>query len=86
MLSMGCLVTAASIWHRAGGALWPCLLLDILPKPTPSLLRVLVMASSGAVDSPTLTLPSPAVPSAGLEAQFGVLAEISPSQVDQRAL
>ena len=43
------------------------------------------MASSGAVDSPTLTLPSPAVPSAGLEAQFGVLAEISPSQVDQRS-
>lgn len=44
------------------------------------------MASPGAGDGPTLTLPSPAVPSAGLEAWFGALAEISPIQIDGEAL
>lgn len=44
------------------------------------------MASPGAGESPTLTLLSPAVPSAGLEACFGALAEISPIQIDQEAL
>lgn len=80
MLSVGCLVATASIWCGARGAPWPCLFLDILAKPTPGLLKVPVMANSGAGNSPALTLFSPAVPSAGLEAWFGALAEISPIQ------
>lgn len=86
MLHVGCLVAPASICCGAGVALWPCLLIDILAKPTPGLLRVLVMASPGAGDSPTLTLPSPTVPSAGLEAWLGALSEISPIQIDREAL
>lgn len=69
----------------ARGALWPCLLLDILAKPTPGLLKALVMANSGAGNSPALTLFSSTVPSAGLGAWFGALTEISPIQTDQEA-